>query len=174
MLRFLMIVIPMATFLLGCASWQFSPERTSRFVDESGNFVSVGYAHEEYETTFTAPNGAQLPFKANVKVLVVLPDGTEFTGYRHMSMIGNLYKSRDEKWEYLEEGTGCAIAERDRDGNGYLLRYQGVLCGQTRSKKLEDAKRRANTRSISGSSTPQGFGRDSSGPRDSQGPRTVE
>ena len=98
-----------------------------------------------------------------------LPDGDRFTAYRHMSLAGVLYKTADEDWEYFEEGTACAVAQRADDGKGYILRFQGMM---TMSSNAKDAMKKKPR--ITGSSTPQGFGRPSAGPRDSEGPRTVE
>jgi hypothetical protein len=155
-----------ALTLAGCAS--FEAERSSRFIDENGAVVGVEYARGEERTTeFTAPNGAKLPYKSKLKVRVTLPDGDRFTAYRHMSLAGVLYKTSDEDWEYFEEGTACAVARRAKDGKGYLLVFQGTMCMNT----SEGVKKKPR---ITGSSTPQGFGRPSSGPRDSEGPRTVE
>jgi len=165
-------MLVLAAVATGCVG--FDPERSNRYVDERGRFVTVDYAHEEHETPFIAPDGREMMFKSNLKVRVTLPDETSFVGYQHMSTMGNLFKAEDREWEFLEEGTGCAVARRAPDGKGYLLYFQGVLCGQTRLKTEEVRKKRTNVRTQSGSSTPQGFGRDSTGPRDSSGPRTVE
>jgi hypothetical protein len=157
-----------ALALAGCAS--FETERSSRFVDENGAVVSVEYARGEERTTqFVAPNGAKMPYKSKLKVRVTMPDGDRFIAYRHMSLAGVLYKTADEDWEYLEEGTACAVAQRAEDGKGYLLRFQGMMTMNSSAKDAMKKKPR-----ITGSSTPQGFGRPSSGPRDSDGPRTVE
>ena len=164
--RFLLAAGAMA--LAGCAS--FEAERSSRFVDETGAVVSVEYARGEERTTqFVAPNGAKMPYKSKLKVRVTLPDGDRFTAYRHMSLAGVLYKTSDEDWEYLEEGTACAVAQRADDGKGYVLRFQGVMTMNSSAKDAMKKKPR-----ITGSSTPQGCGRPSAGPRDSEGPRTVE
>jgi len=155
-----------ALALAGCAS--FKAERSSRFIDENGTTIGVEYAHGEETTTyFIAPNGARMPYKTKLKVRVTMPDGDSFTAYRHMSLAGVLYKTIDEEWEYLEEGMACAVARRASDGNGYLLKFQGMMC----MNRSETTKKKPR---ITGSSTPQGFGHPSSGPRDSDGPRTVE
>ena len=147
-----------AMALAGCAS--FEAERSSRFVDENGAAVSVEYARGEEP---------KMPYKSKLKVRVTLPDGDRFTAYRHMSLAGVLYKTADEDWEYFEEGTACAVAQRADDGKGYILRFQGMM---TMSSNAKDAMKKKPR--ITGSSTPQGFGRPSAGPRDSEGPRTVE
>lgn len=120
-----------ATALLlvaGCATWTFSPIRSVRFVSEDGLFLNVDYGREEHESTFVAPNGVRLPFKTKLKVRVTLPDGRRFVAWQVMSMRGVLYKTDDEHWEYFEEGTGCVVAEKAKDGDGYELRFNGVLC----------------------------------------------
>jgi len=164
----ILILAAGAMALAGCES--FETERSSRFVDEAGAVVSVEYARGEERTTqFVAPNGAKMPYKSKLKVRVTMPDGDRFIAYRHMSLAGVLYKTSDEDWEYLEEGTACAVAQRADDGKGYVLRFQGVMTMNSSAKDAMKKKPR-----ITGSSTPQGFGRPSAGPRDSEGPRTVE
>jgi len=162
-----LILLGSVLALAGCTS--FEPERSSRFIGENGEMVSVEYARgEEHTTYFTAPNGARMPYKSKLKVRVTLPDGDRFTAYRNLSLAGVLYKTSDEDWEYFEEGAACAVARKAPDGNGYLLVFQGVLCMSDAGETVKKKPR------ITGSSTPQGFGRPSSGPRDSEGPRTVE
>lgn len=154
-----------ALIVSGCTS--FETERSSRFVDESGDMVGVEYAHcEERDIPFVAPNGKTLAYKSKNAVRVTLPDGTDFTAYRNMSLAGILYKTLDGEWEYFEEGAACAVAQMDTDGKGYLLRFQGVLC---MNEKVKEKKPK-----IVGSSTPHGFGRPSSGPPDSGKSRTME
>ena len=160
------ILCSFALALVGCAS--FDVERSSAFIDENGRVVGVEYARgEEHTTYFTAPNGVKMPYKSKLKVRVTLPDGDRFIAYRNMSLAGILYKTANEEWEYLEEGTACAVAQRASDGKGYLLKFQGVMCINKKDVKTKKPR-------ITGSSTPTGFGRPSSGPRDSQGPRTTE
>ncbi len=143
----------------GCAS--FEPLRENQFVDEDRRFLLVEYGKGEVrETEFVTPTGVRLPFKSALKVRVTLPDGTSFIAYQNMSIAGNLYLSEDKHWEYFEEGTGCILAEQAPEKDGYLMRFQGVLCRNGRSKPAEARKPRIR----SGGSTPQGFGRDSSGP----------
>ena len=50
-----------------------------------------------------------------------------------------MYMTDDKHWEYFEEGTGCVLAERAKDGEGYELRFQGVLCANL--KPVEENKR---------------------------------
>ena len=100
---------------------------------------------------------------------VEMPDGTRFVAYQNMSTEGRLYVSSNERWRFLEHGVAAYVAERAPDGKGSLLRYQGTLCASVRNPKNENKHP-----SIHSSSTPQGFGRDSTGPRDSSGPRTKE
>jgi len=143
----------------GCTS--FKPLRESQFVDENRRYILVEYGKGEVrETEFTTPAGVRLPFKSSLQVRVTLPDGDQFIAYQNMSPVGNLYFTSDRKWEYFEEGTGCILAEQDADGKGYLMRFQGVLCRNGRTKPLTERQPRIR----SGGSTPQGFGRASSGP----------
>lgn len=162
--------IPMAAaclMLAGCAS--FETLRESRFVAEDGAVVAVAYGRgKERATRFVAPNGAEMPYVSKQQVRVTLPDGDTFTAYRHMSLSGVLYKTADEEWEFYEEGMACIIARRAPDGDGYLLHYQGVL---SISRAPSDANKKKPR--IRASSTPQGFGRTTSGPRDGTGPRTA-
>ena len=145
----------------GCATWSFKPLRESQFVDEERRFLLVEYGKGEIrETEFVTPTGVRLPFKSTLQVRVTLPDGTQFVAYQNMSIAGNLYLTEDRRWEYFEEGTGCILAEQAPDKSGYLVRFQGVLCRNGRTKPLEARKPRIR----SGGSTPQGFGRESSGP----------
>ena len=154
----------------GCATWSFTPNRESQFVDEDNRFMLVEYGKGEVrETEFVAPNGVRLPLKSSLQVRITTPDGTRFVAYQNMSTVGNIYFTEDRRWEYFEEGTACILAERAPDGNGYVMRFQGVMCRNGRTKPM--AKK---PKIRSGGSTPSGFGRDSSGPRDSDGPRTVD
>ena len=155
-------------FLAGCAGFSFETLRSQRFVDDSNRYVSVDYGREETarESTFVTPAGLRLPFKSKLKVRVEMPDGARFIAYQRMSVSGNMYVSDDGRWEYLEEGLHCVVAERAADGRGYELRFQGFLCASMRDPKEKTAR-------IS-SGTPHGFGRESEGPRESSGPRTVE
>ncbi len=162
------LIAACALAFAGCES--FEVERKSRFVNENGAIVAVEYGRGAERTTkFIAPNGAEMPYKSKLRVRVTMPDGDSFVAYRNLSMAGVLYKSSDDEWEYLEEGTACAVAQMDDDGKGYLLRFQGVMCMNTSVDSVKNKKPK-----ITGSSTPHGFGRPSSGPRDSEGPRTVE
>ncbi|MGN0853747.1 MAG: hypothetical protein ACI4Q3_10295 [Kiritimatiellia bacterium] len=144
----------------GCATWSFTVLRTQKFVDDNNNYVLVDYGRDEkgHESTFRISNGARLPFRSKMKVRVELPDGKRFVAYQHMSATGNLYKTDDGQWEYFEEGVACVVAEMAPDRKGYLCRFQGVLCASVRNP-LNGTKERIR------SGAPQGFGRDSSGPR---------
>ncbi len=168
LLKTLLWLLPV--FLTGCATWTFEAERENQFVDEEHRFLLVEYGRGDVrETEFTTPTGVRLPFKSSLQVRVTTPEGERFVAYQNMSLVsGNLYLTEDRHWEYWEKGTGCILAEFD--GDGYVPRFQGVLCrnGRTRANKEKSPKIR------SGGSTPHGFGRESSGPRDSSGPRTVE
>lgn len=124
--------------LSGCATWTFTPIRSSRYVNEEGVFLYVDYGREEHESTFVAPNGLELPFRTKLKVRVTAPDGRRFVAWQVMSPRGVLYMTDDKKWEYFEEGTGCVLAERAEDGDGYELRFQGVLCANL--KPFSDKK----------------------------------
>ena len=125
----LFVAIAFSSLLLaGCATWTFSPVRTARFVSEEGVFLNVDYGREEHESTFIAPNGLELPFRTKLKVRVTAPDGSRFVAWQVMSPRGILYMTDDKRWKYFEEGTGCILAERAKDGDGYELRFQGVLC----------------------------------------------
>ena len=117
-----------ALLLAGCATWTFDPVRSARFVSEEGVYLNVDYGREEHESTFIAPNGLELPFRTKLKVRVTAPDGRRFVAWQVMSPRGVLYMTDDKRWEYFEEGTGCVLAELADDGDGYELRFQGVLC----------------------------------------------
>ena len=139
----------------GCASWSFKPLRESQFVDEERRYLFVEYGKGDVrEIEFVTPTGVRLPFKSSLQVRVTLPDGTRFVAYHNMSPVGNLYFTEDRRWEYFEEGTGCILAELAPEGDGYLMRFQGVLCRNGRTKPLESRQPRIR----SGGSTPQGFG----------------
>jgi len=148
--------------LAGCATWTFEATRTQRFVDEADRYVLVDYGAEKEprSSTFRLSNGVTLPFKSKLKVRVELPDGTRFVAYQRMSQAGNLYMTDDENWEYFEQATGCLVAKKAEDGRGFLIQYQGTLCASVRNP-LEEKKQTIRA----DSSTPHGFGRDSSGPR---------
>ena len=157
-----------ALALAGCES--FETERSRRFVDENGAVVSVEYARGEERTTqFVAPNGAKMPYKSKLKVRVTMPDGERFVAYQNLSTEGRLYVTDNGRWRFLERGVAAYVAERAPDKNGHVLRYQGTLCASVRNPK--NRKKQPSTHS---SSTPQGFGRDSDGPRDPTDPRTKE
>jgi hypothetical protein len=108
-------------------------------VSEEGVYLNVDYGREEHESTFVAPNGLELPFRTKLKVRVTAPDGRRFVAWQVMSPRGVLYMTDDKHWEYFEEGTGCVLAERSDDGDGYELRFQGVLCANL--KPVEESKR---------------------------------
>ena len=158
-----------AAMLAGCATWTFEPTRTSKFVNERNEYIVVDYGIEEHESTFIGPGGVRMPFRSKLKVRVEMPDGTRFVAYQNMSTEGRLYVSDNERWRFLERGVAAYVAERAPDKNGFLLRYQGTLCANVRNPKND--KRQPSAYS---SSTPHGFGRDTSGPRDSEGPRTKD
>ena len=125
----LLMAMAFSVFLLsGCATWTFEPVRSARFVSEEGVYLDVDYGREEHESTFVAPSGIELPFRTKLKVRVTAPDGRRFVAWQVMSPRGVLYMTDDKHWEYFEEGTGCVLAERASDGDGYELRFQGVLC----------------------------------------------
>lgn len=137
-----LLLVMLCTMVAGCATWTFSPIRRARFVSENGVYLHVDYGREEHESTFVAPNGVTLPFKTKLKVRVTTPDGRRFVAWQVMSPRGVLYKTDDEYWEYFEEGTGCVLAERARDGNGYELRFQGVLCANLKEPDKDKKKSR--------------------------------
>lgn len=149
-----------AALLAGCATWTFKSTRTSKFVNERNEYIVVDYGIEEHESTFIGPGGVKMPFKSKLKVRVEMPDGTRFVAFQNMSTEGRLYVSDNERWRFLERGVAAYVAERAPDGNGSVLRYQGTLCASVRNPKNE-----TKHPSTYSSSTPQGFGRDSEGPR---------
>ena len=104
----------------GCATWTFTPTRSSKFVNEENGYLLVDYGQEEHESTFIGPGGVRLPFRSNLKVRVELPDGTRFVAFQNMSTEGRLYVSDNERWKFLEKGVAAYVAERSKDGNGYL------------------------------------------------------
>ena len=146
--------------LAGCTT--FEATRTQRFVDDDNDYVQVEYASEKEPrvSTFTLSNGVKLPFRSKLKVRVELPDGTRFIAYQRMAEAGNLYMTEDDEYKYFEMATGCLVARLAKDRRGYIPLYQGVLCATVRNPMVE---RKPSIRE--GGSTPQGFGRDSSGPR---------
>lgn len=157
-----------AALFAGCATWTFEPTRSSKFVNERNEYVLVDYGIEEHESTFIGPGGVQMPFKSKLKVRVTMPDGERFVAYQNMSTEGRLYVTDNGRWRFLERGVAAYVAERAPDKKSHVLRYQGTLCASVRNPKNE------KNPSVHSSSTPQGFGHDSSGPRDSEGPRTKE
>ncbi len=161
------ILAAAAVLLAGCATWTFEPTRSSKFVNEENAYLHVDYGLEEHESTFYGPSGVPMPFKSKLKVRVEMPDGTRFVAYHNMSTEGRLYVSGNERWKFLEKGVAAYVAERAPDGKGYLLRYQGTLCASIHNPK-NDRKHPPS----GSSSTPHGFGHESTGPRDSDGPRT--
>lgn len=168
MKTFRILAATAAALLAGCATWTFEPTRTSKFVNESNEYIVVDYGIEEHESTFIGPGGVRMPFKSKLKVRVEMPDGTRFVAFQNMSTEGRLYVTDNGRWRFLERGVAAYVAERAPDKNGFLLRYQGTLCANVRNPKNEKKP------SIFSSSTPQGFGHDSSGPRNSSGPRDAE
>ena len=148
--------------LAGCATWTFEPTRSQKFVDDANNYVHVDYGSEKEPrvSTFTLSNGVKLPFRSKLKVRVELPDGTRFVAYQRMSEAGNLYMTDDEDYEYFEQGTGCLVGYRAKGERRFGVVFQGVLCASVRNPMAE---RKPAIRE--GGSTPQGFGRESSGPR---------
>lgn len=169
MKTFSIIAAMAAVLLAGCATWTFVPTRTSKFVNESNEYIIVDYGIEEHESTFIGPGGVKIPFRSKLKVRVEMPDGTRFVAFQNMSTEGRLYATDNGRWRFLERGVAAYVAERAPDKNGFLLRYQGTLCANVRNPDNE--KRHP---SFQGSSTPHGFGRPSDGPRDSEGPRTKD
>ena len=147
--------------LAGCATWTFEPLRSQRFVDDANNYVLVDYGSEKEPrpSTFVLSNGVKLPFKSKLKVRVELPDGTRFVAYQRMSETGNLYLTDDGEYEYFEQAAACIVARRARDGRGFNGIFQGVLCASVRNPMAEKRP------TVHSGSAPQGFGRDSSGPR---------
>ena len=158
-----------AVLLAGCATWTFEPTRSSKFVNERNEYITVDYGIEEHESTFIGPGGVEMPFKSKLKVRVTMPDGERFVAYQNLSTEGRLYVTDNGRWRFLERGVAAYVAERAPDKNGHILRYQGTLCASVRNPKNEKKQP-----SIHSSSTPHGFGRNSDGPRDSAGPRTKE
>jgi len=134
-------IIALCAMVVGCATWTFSPIRSARFVSENGDYLYVDYGREEHESTFTAPSGITLPFKTKLKVRVKAPDGRRFVAWQVMSPRGVLYKTDDGQWEYYEEGTGCVLAVRATDGDGYEMLFQGVLCANL--KEPQDDKKKS-------------------------------
>ena len=169
MKTFRILAATAAALLAGCATWTFEPTRTSKFVNESNEYIVVDYGIEEHESTFIGPGGVSMPFKSKLKVRVEMPDGTRFVAFQNMSTEGRLYVTDNGRWRFLERGVAAYVAERAPDKNGFLLRYQGTLCANVRNP--ENEKKHP---SIHSSSTPQDFGRVSDGPRDSKGPRTKD
>ena len=136
------VLLAMAAFVAGCATWTFVPIRSARFVSENGDYLHVDYGREEHESTFVAPSGITLPFKTKLKVRVTAPDGRRFVAWQVMSPRGVLYKTDNGQWEYYEEGTGCILAERAGDGDEYDLRFQGVMCANLKNPDDDKKKKR--------------------------------
>lgn len=131
-----------ALLVAGCATWTFAPVRSARFVSENGVYLNVDYGREEHESTFVAPSGVVLPFRTKLKVRVTAPDGRRFVAWQVMSPRGVLYKTDDGRWEYFEEGTGCVLAEMSDEGDGYELRFQGVLCANMKDSSSDGIRNR--------------------------------
>ena len=155
------ILAAAAVLLAGCATWTFKPTRTSKFVNEQNEYIVVDYGIEEHESTFIGPGGVKMPFRSNLKVRVEMPDGTRFVAYQNMSTEGRLYVSDNGRWRFLERGVAAYVAERAPD-NRHQLRYQGTLCARIHNPSN-------SRRTPISPSTPQGFGRESEGPRESDG-----
>ena len=134
MKRAVFIMLACTVLLSGCAVWTFTPVRSARFVSENGEYLHVDYGREEHESKFTAPSGVTLPFKTKLKVRVALPGRSRFVAWQVMSPRGVLYKTDDGSWEYYEEGTGCILAERAESGDGYVVRFQGVMCANLKPR----------------------------------------
>ena len=147
--------------LAGCATWTYEPTRSQKYVDDANNYVHVDYGSEKEPraSTFVLSNGVRLPFKSKLKVRVELPDGTRFVAYQRMSQAGNLYLTDDETFEYFEQGTGCIVGHRKKGDRGFGIVFQGVLCASVRNPMAEKRP------TVHSGSAPQGFGRESSGPR---------
>ncbi len=160
MRKILPILACALALLTGCTS--FDATRSQKFVDEAGRFVHVDYGAEKEPrtSTFVLSNGVKLPFRSKLKVRVEMPDGERFIAYQRMSTAGNLYLDDEEEWEYFERGTGCLVARKASDRRGYEVQYQGTLCASVRNP-LNEKKQLLRSEP----STPQGFGRESSGPR---------
>ncbi len=163
------LALALSACLAGCATWTFEPTRSSKFVNEENVYLHVDYGIEEHESTFYGPGGVPMPFKSKLKVRVELPDGTRFVAFQNMSTEVRLYATDNGRWRFLERGVAAYVAELAPGKNRHVLRYQGTLCASVRNP--ENEKKHP---SIHGSSTPQGFGRVSDGPRDSEGPRTKD
>lgn len=129
-------------------------------MNEENAYLQVDYGIEEHVSTFVGPGGVRMPFRSNLKVRVELPDGRRFVAFQNMSTEGRLYVSDDEAWKFLEKGVAAYVAERASDGRGYVLRYQGTLCANVRNP-MNDMKP-----SIRESAETKGYGRSSSGPRE--------
>ena len=117
-----------ALLLAGCSSFEATAVR--RFVDEANNYVSVEEARDDRDHFFDValPDGKVVRDKTRSKVRVTLPDGSRFVAYQRLSPFGNLFRTDDEKWEYLVQGMACCVARMAPDGGGYSIMFQGTLC----------------------------------------------
>lgn len=124
-----------AALLAGCASWRLQTLRSTRFVDDNGNYIRVDYCHdtEEHKSTFTLDNGVRLPYSSKNALRVEMPDGTSFIAYQNLVPVGTMYKTEDGKWEFFESGAGCIVAQLAKDGSGYIPRFRGTLCATVRN-----------------------------------------
>ena len=150
-MRIAKLALAAAALVAGCASWRFQPLRSTRFVDDNGNYAHVAYGRdtEEHHSTFTLANGARIPFSSRNAMCVELPDGTSFIAYQRLTPAGSLYKTEDGEWEFFESGAGCIIAQMAEDGSGYIPRFRGTLCATVRDPVSDEElkqKREMNER----------------------------
>lgn len=135
MKRILFLAAAMVVVLAcGCATWNFTPSRSAKFVDVDNVYIHVDYAIDKHPhvSRFITSTGLEMEFKSGEKVRVTAPDGSRFVAYRHMSSQGRLFVTDDGKWEYFEEATSCILARLAPDGNGYIKIFEGVVCAQKR------------------------------------------
>ena len=140
--------------LTGCTS--FEATAVKRYVDDANNYVTVEEGRDEKDHFYnvTLPNGRTVKDKTRSKVRVTLPDNTRFIAYQRLSPFGNLFRTDDEKWEYLVQGMACCVARMAPDGGGYSIMFQGTLCATESGPRQGRPDKGAPPRR---SSAPSGF-----------------
>lgn len=121
--------------MAGCAS--YTPMQTCRFVDDDGRFLTVSYESgmKDHINEFVSPgNGKTFEFRSKLRVKVDSDFGVDFTAYQAMNFYGSgtLYKTDNNKWQYLANGFTCHVlklqADESTGESGYVSVYQGVIC----------------------------------------------
>lgn len=133
-------ILAVATVALaaGCATWRFTPVMTAVFVNENNEYATIDSGREEREQIVRGVDGRDVVFVMHLKVRVEMPDGERFVAYQVPADVpGALYRTDDGEWQVLEQGVSCMVFKMDDDGEGYVKRFEGVICSQ---KNADDDK----------------------------------